>query len=723
MPSYMRAICRRSCPGLAFGLLVAWGAPTALAAAKGDDTTVVESEAIQVEAPALPPAPVGERITVSPGSGSDTSPDTADLVERVPGGAVSDNGPISGQVNYRGMFGPRMNVRIDGMHVNPGGPNWMDTPLHYAPGPLVEDIIVTRGLAPVSSGAESIGGTVQARTKRSHFTDSPTFSTAADATVAGKSATSAGTGGFFLSRANNRHRMHALGSFDVGDDIEFPGGEIGASQYERYSGGFGYGFRPGPDQSIGFDYRHTETDDTGNPSLPMDIRFFDTEMLRATYDSSLDLGRLNAEVYYSDIDHRMDNVTLRAGPASPAGERQVDAQSDGLGWKLTLGQRLGNGRLTTGIDGHLASQDMQITNPSMGDFFVDNFNDVQRDRVGLFSEWRGRAGEAVDIQAGVRVTRVDMSAGSAAVGAMPSAPPLIRLLDEFNGSSRDATDTQVDAVLKLGLRLTEQFTLRAEAGRKTRSPSYIERFAWLPIEASAGLADGNNYVGDNGLDPEIAHEIGLGLDWLADDGAYVTPRVFYRDVKDYIQGVPFDDTPGTIDSDVERVSNANGDPTPLRYANVDAELYGFDLGFGYPLTQRLSLDGQASFTRGKRQDVDDNLYRIPPLKGRLRLSYDGGEWGAYLEGQFAAEQDKISEANNDPSTDDPRTPGYGLVNIGAQVQVADGLRVDFGVNNVFDREYRDHLSGFNRVSKSDVAVGERLPGSGISAFVRASYEF
>jgi len=471
MPLSARAIDGRSCRVLALGLLVAWAAPTALADPENDDTTTVEIDAIPVEAPALPPAPVGERVTVSPAGGGDTAPDTADWVERAPGGAVSDNGPMSGQVNYRGMFGPRMNVRIDGMYVNPGGPNWMDPPLHYAPGPLVEEIDVTRGLAPVSSGAESIGGTVQARTKRSHFTDGATFTTAADATLAGKSAASAGTGGFFLSRANNRHRMHALGSVDAGDDIEFPGGDIGASRHERYSGGFGYGFRPSPDQSIGFEYRHTETDDTGNPALPMDIRFFDTEMLRATYGGSLGLSRLNAEVYYSDVDHRMDNVTLRAGPASPAGERQVDAESDGLGWKLTLSQRLGDGRLTTGIDGHLAGHEMQISNPSVGAFFVDNFNDVERDRFGLFTEWRGQAGEAIDIQAGVRVTRIDMSTGRADVGAMPSPPPLIRLLDDFNASSRAATDTHLDAAFKLGFEVTERMTLRAEAGRKTRSPS------------------------------------------------------------------------------------------------------------------------------------------------------------------------------------------------------------------------------------------------------------
>jgi iron complex outermembrane receptor protein len=31
---------------------------------------------------------------------------------------------------------------------------------------------------------------------------------------------------------------------------------------------------------------------------------------------------------------------------------------------------------------------------------------------------------------------------------------------------------------------------------------------------------------------------------------------------------------------------------------------------------------------------------------------------------------------------------------------------------VFDKEYADHLSGINRVSGTDVAVGDRIPGYG-----------
>jgi iron complex outermembrane receptor protein len=297
-----------------------------------------------------------------------------------------------------------------------------------------------------------------------------------------------------------------------------------------------------------------------------------------------------------------------------------------------------------------------------------------------------------------------------------------RLVNDFNGGDRDTSDTLVDWVAKVAYDVSDSVTLRLEGGRKTRSPSYIERFAWLPIEATAGLADGNNYVGRVGLDPEVAHEVGVGADWTT-SSAYFRPRIFYRDVDDFITGTPFDDTPGTIDSDVERVSNANGDSTPLIYSNTGAEFYGFDVDFGYRFTESLRMDGQVSLTRAERTDIDDNVYRVPPAQGNLRFTYARSRWSAFVGTDLAADEDRISETNNDPSTEDPRTPGHAIVNLGGTWRVTQGANVQLAVNNLFDDSYEQQLGGFNRVANSDVGVGQRLPGTGRSIIMRVTAAF
>ena len=69
------------------------------------------------------------------------------------------------------------------------------------------------------------------------------------------------------------------------------------------------------------------------------------------------------------------------------------------------------------------------------------------------------------------------------------------------------------------------------------------------------------------------------------------------------------------------------------------------------------------------------------------------------------------------------TSGYGIVNLSTAWQATPKLQLAAGVDNVFDKKYRDHLGGYNRVMDSDVAVGARLPGYGVNAFARLVYEF
>jgi len=47
--------------------------------------------------------------------------------------------------------------------------------------------------------------------------------------------------------------------------------------------------------------------------------------------------------------------------------------------------------------------------------------------------------------------------------------------------------------------------------------------------------------------------------------------------------------------------------------------------------------------------------------------------------------------------------------------------LEAGVENLFDKEYRDHLSGRNRTIQSDIALGEKLPGAGRGAYITVRF--
>src|SRR5210317_75300 len=91
-------------------------------------------------------------------------PDTAQMLRIMPGANLNKNGELTGIAQYRGMHGDRVNISINGSSISSAGPNAMDAPLHYAPVAILESLTVQRGIAPVSSGQETIGGSIEAKT-------------------------------------------------------------------------------------------------------------------------------------------------------------------------------------------------------------------------------------------------------------------------------------------------------------------------------------------------------------------------------------------------------------------------------------------------------------------------------------------------------------------------------------------------------------------------------
>jgi iron complex outermembrane receptor protein len=672
-----------------------------------------------------------EITDITPGTSAAPVPDAMEILTRMPGANVNRNGPLSGQAQYRGLFGPRMTVTVDGMRVTPGGPNWMDAPLHYMPAGLTDRVTMTRGIAPVSAGP-GIGGLIQAESKRSGFASESDFQLTGDAVVSLMSNDGSAVSGF-VGLSNATHRFHVVASGEDGDAIESGDGIIGATDYGRTTYGAGYGYQ-WSNGEVGIDISHTDTDPTGTPALPLDIAFFDTDRINAEFQSQLNDVHLSLRVFYTDIEHGMNNYSLRdtpdfsqlpLPPFQADDKRFVDVDADATGFILTTTMGLRGGQLNVGADGNFETHTAVVVDPDFAPFFVNNFDDAGQDQLGLFAEWFGDLGQEWSMEVGARYLRVESDSG--AVDAFPArladmnpaafppgtSPFAVKVLrDRFNALHRDVTDDNVDLVLKFDYQINEALRLGFGYGHKTRSPMYVERYLWIPLEINSGLGDSNNYVGNVNLDPEISDQLELSLEWTFTRG-YLSPQVFYRSVDDFIQGVASKDPIFIAVS-----GNANGDPTPMEFTNVEAELYGFDVVGRYRFSDWLRLDAIINYVRGKRTDVDDNLFRVAPLNGRIALTAERGNWSVTAESVLVAEQDKIARTIvlNETRSSNAPTPGYGLLNLYGQWDARDRLQIRIGVENVLDKQYTNHLAGFNRVTNSDVPFGVRVPGPGINAF-------
>jgi len=644
------------------------------------------------------------------------SPDVAQLLKEAPGANVNSNGPLTGIPQYRGMYGSRVATAIDGNQLAPSGPNWMDPPISYVVGSQLESLEVYRGIVPVSVAQESIGGAVDARLNKG------TFGTGSDFALSGRvmASTQSVSGGYNLNTnlyaSNDQHRVKLAALTESGDNADFPDGKIRPTEYERQRYDIGYGFRTGP-HTLQLDYGYNDTGDTGTPALPMDIQYIQGDLynLGYSFEANADTD-IALSLYGSDLRHRMTNYELRQPPPA-ANWRRNKAKSDNAGFKLQGTFTDADGEWRVGVDGFDSTHDSNIDNPNNPMFFVENFNAAEREVLGAFVERQQSLGSRWNTELGIRYNRVSMDAGKVNGTPAMMMRPAMMLRDSFNNAQRSQDDDNVDLVARAWYTASESSSWYLGIARKNRSPSYQERYLWLPLEATAGLADGRTYTGNIELDPETSNQVEFGLDY---SGSRLTlsPRIFYSTVDDYIQGTPSEVAPAVMFVQMMNMMNGTNNPPPLQFNNVDAKLYGFDMDWALQLNARWALSGIVNYVRGERDDIDDNLYRIAPPNATFRLNYARTSWSAAVESVIYNKQNQISETNAEQ-----KTSGYGIVNLSGSWQATNSLQLAAGVDNVFDREYRDHLNGYNRAANPDISKGDRLPGYGVNAFARLLYEF
>ncbi len=633
--------------------------------------------------------------------------DSAKLLPSIPGANVNSNGAITGIAQYRGLYGDRVNVHLDNSPALTGGPNAMDSPLSYTPPLLLENIVVSRGIASVASGQETLGGQITANLNRGQFGSDSSFNASGGLFTRYNSGSEGVSHAIVGHLANQTHKLSLLASYDEGDDTDAGDDiEIDGTEYQRERYDLSYGFRTGETEVVAFVGR-LDTKDTGTPALPMDIDYIESDLAGINVNTLVSDIKIKAHVAYGHVDHVMTNFAMRA-PASPMMFRSTKAIGRNLAYGLQAGIPLAEGEITLGFDANEVIHDSDISNPNSAMFLIENFNNSERNSYGLFAQWKGDWGNT-QLESGIRYNLIDMDSDAVSSSGLMGMMGMNagNLAGRFNQSDRDEQYDNFDIVLKASQPLTEHTVAHIGVARKSRAPSYQESFLWLPLPAAGGLADGRSYIGNLDLDSEIAYELNIGLAWQQGN-AYFTPELFYREIEDFIQGTP------STDMLANMVATMMSGNTALQFNNIDAEMYGLDAGWGYRINEQWRIDGVLSYVRGKRSDQNDDLYRVAPLNHRLTVSYETDRLGFKIESVIYAKQDKVSAFNNEQET-----AGYGLVNLDSFYRVAENIEIGLGVQNLFDRKHQDHLAGYNRNNLSEIAPGERLYGAGRNIYLEA----
>jgi iron complex outermembrane receptor protein len=631
--------------------------------------------------------------------------DAASLLSRVAGAALVGNGPISGQVQFRGLFSDRLAIQVNGQKFQSAGPNAMDPPLHYAPMILVEQINISRGTGSVKDGI-GIGGTINAELKTIDFAEDRFWKAGSKLGASLRTADQSYAIGGVTGVSNQQWRIYGLAAYEKGDDLRIGGGgKARATSFERLSYGLGGGFRhDGGEFSI--EWKRQETGPSGNPAFAMDIDFFNGDFLRTTTEKQLGDWSLKTKLGYSHITHGMSNFGLRPVPENRNSWRYSSAQADSLTAQISIEHQ----HIALGVDGEWNDQNVRITNPNNANFWIASLNQVQQQRAGVFLELSEKFG-SIAINLGGRLDFHKSQMSDPAVG--PSVPQMVaNWAEQVAFNNHELKDRTGDIMLRLWSdrgNVKPRLTL----AYKQRVGTAVERHSWMPTEASGGLADGNIYIGNPNLRPETAWIVEAGVD-VEQRNLTWRPSIFYRRIDNFIQGVPVPDEFPIV----RNIAAMNGDATPLMFANVDANIYGADMDMHWNVGGPWSLDATLSYVRGKRRDIDDNLYRIAPLNGRLALQWNKTNILLSAELVGAAAQKKVSRSN-----DERVSASWLIANLWAEYKFASKLTIALGVENLWDQRAADHLSGINRVAQSAVRVGEPIPMGGRSVNLRINHAF
>ena len=231
----------------------------------------------------------------------------------------------------------------------------------------------------------------------------------------------------------------------------------------------------------------------------------------------------------------------------------------------------------------------------------------------------------------------------------------------------DAVNNSYSGNVGLKYSATSNLDFTLSLGLSFRSPSLEERFQYI---------DQGSYVrvGNPNLNPEKGKSADLGIRYYSSNLKIVS-SIFFNYFNDLVTEIP-----GTFEGRNAFIKTNIG----------EARMYGFDIRADYNFYDDNIFYATASYVKGDDITVYGNLPEIPPLNGNLGIKF-----GLFDKVQ-AVFSSTIFSAQNKVAAGEMTTPGYTSFNFyldaGSFNFSAIGFRISAGIENIFNNEYRNHLS-------------------------------
>jgi iron complex outermembrane receptor protein len=619
--------------------------------------------------------------------------DGADYLKTIPGFNSIRNGGSNGDPVLRGMFGSRLNVTTNEGSMPGACPARMDNPLSYVSPETYDRLVVVKGPQTVLWGPGASAGTVRFERDAERF-DEP----------------GARMSGSLLGASHGRNDqvLEAAAGAPLGyarltanrsdsDDYKDGDGERVPSRWSKWNADVAFGWTPDVDTllevSAGTGDGEARYAGRGMDGAQFKRNSYALRLQKKNIGGALDA--LQASVFHNDADHVMDNYSLRE--PNPTGSMpmpmasNVDRRTAGgrfaATWKWDVAE------VTAGADMQ-DSRHRQRNAMGRDAYRAQPWStDARFGNIGVFSEATWARTERNRVVAGARVDRAEANDQRRTAGmmGMPNPTAGVTRKETLPGGFLRFEQDAASAPL----------TWYAGIGHTERMPDYWELFS-----ADMGPADASNAF--EGIDPEKTTQLDMGVQFRSGKmEAWVSAYA------------------GRVDDFILFTYGEGGMMGPMSsVANVDARIHGGEAGVEYRPAQHWKLGATLAYAWGENRAQGTALPQMPPLETRMSLSYDNTRWsfGALL--RAVAGQDRVAPGQgNVVGRDLGRGAGFAVFALNGGYRFSDKMQMTAGVDNVFDRNYSEHLNLAGSADFGYPAEPVRIDEPGRAAWLKLNFAY
>jgi iron complex outermembrane receptor protein len=318
--------------------------------------------------------------------------------------------------------------------------------------------------------------------------------------------------------------------------------------------------------------------------------------------------------------------------------------------------------------------------------------DVTISDIGVFARGDRRLSDHVRLSIAGRVDFVSARADTAS-----------QFFTDNVSTNLDSNETNLSAAVTLALGLSSNWTLNLGVGSAARTADALERYSDRFPASKAQIAA--EFVGNPDLKPERSTQ---GDIWLEGNFERVSLQasVFARSVDNYITIAPT-----TL---MKRLPLSPD--VVFQYVNGDAFFWGFDAQAAVGLTADWTLKVAADYLWAEDRLLDEPAIGISPARGTLGVRYElpSRDFHAEATMNVLAEMGMTRVALTRGETP---TDSYVTGDVRFGWQASDQVLVRFGVENVADEFYVDHLNA------KDPFTGLQVPEAGRVFYGKVSLAF